>query len=522
MTGRVARFVLPVLTALAFAVCGCNRSNGISKFIGKIEDLKGLRCGVILGSVFQEAIARLQPDLEFRSFNNTPSAVDALRIGKVDVVPIDGVIGRQLAARHPKDFRVAFLFGNNPYGYFYRKGSPLKAQIDPILLRMKETGELDRLVAKWCDAPDSGKVVPEAYAELRKTFTGGNGSLRVATYPGYEPGVFLRADGIVGFEKDILQRIALEMDKKLEFVSVEMSAIIATVESGRADMGGGCISITAERAEQVDFSIPFLNAEFAALVRQTERGAGSAAGESKVSGGMPFLASLKASFIRTFVTEGRWRMMATGLGTTLFITFLAAVFGTLLAFPVWKARTSRRVAVAAGAKAYIAILQGTPILVLLMVLFYLVFGNVDIDGIWVAVIGFALNGSAYIGEALRSGIDSSPRGQTEAALALGYPPRRAFFRFVLPQAARAMLPVYRGILINLLKNTSVVGYIAINDLTKASDLVRSRTYESFFPILTTAFIYFVAAWLLAKALDRLGRRLDPAFRRHIPSEGKST
>ena len=214
-------------------------------------------------------------------------------------------------------------------------------------------------------------------------------------------------------------------------------------------------------------------------------------------------------------------MMATGLGSTLLITVLAAIFATLLAFPVWKARTSRRTAVAAGAKAYIAILQGTPVLVLLMVLFYLVFGSVDIDGLWVAVVGFTLNGSAYVGEALRSGVDSVPRGQTEAALALGYGPRKAFVRFILPQAARTVLPVYRGILINLLKNTSVVGYIAINDLTKASDLVRSRTYESFFPILTTAFVYFVAAWVLAKVLDRLGRRLDPAFGRDSARKGQA-
>ena len=510
MTRRVARFVLPVLATLALAVCGCNRS-GISKFVEKIEDLKGLRCGVILGSVFQDAIERLQPDLEFHSFNNTPSAVDALRIGKVDVVPIDGVIGRQLAARYPNDFRVAFLFGDNPYGYFYRKGSPLKAKIDPIILRMKETGEIARLVAKWCDAPDLDKVAPEEYAELRKNFTGKNGSLRVSTYPGYEPGIFLRADGIVGFEKDILQRIALELDKTLEFVSVEMSSIITTVESDRADMGGGCVSITAERAERVDFSVPFLNAEFAAVVRQTRQEvSGSAAGETKASDDKPFLVSLKESFIRTFVTEERWRMMATGLGATLLITVLAAIFATLLAFPVWKARTARCAFVSGFAKAYITILQGTPVLVLLMVLFYLVFGSVDIDGLWVAVVGFTLNGSAYVGEALRSGVDSVPRGQTEAALALGYGPRKAFVRFVLPQAVRTVLPVYRGVLINLLKNTSVVGYIAINDLTKASDLVRSRTYESFFPILTTAFVYFVAAWALAKVLDRLGRRLDPA------------
>ena len=148
-----------------------------------------------------------------------------------------------------------------------------------------------------------------------------------------------------------------------------------------------------------------------------------------------------------------------------------------------------------------------------MILFYIVFGKVDIDGIWVAVIGFGLNLSAYAGEMLRSGINSVPSGQTEAALALGYTKGRAFFRFVLPQAVRSILPVYRGELIGLLKSTSIVGYIAIGDLTKASDLVRSRTYESFFPIITTAFIYFVASWLLAFALERLGRRLDPAFGR---------
>ena len=149
-----------------------------------------------------------------------------------------------------------------------------------------------------------------------------------------------------------------------------------------------------------------------------------------------------------------------------------------------------------------------------MILFYIVFGKVDIDGIWVAVIGFGLNLSAYAGEMLRSGVESVPRGQTEAALALGYTKGKAFFRFVLPQAVRSILPVYRGELIGLLKMTSIVGYIAIGDLTKASDLIRSRTYESFFPIITTAFIYFVASWLLAFALECAGRRLDPAFGRN--------
>ena len=231
------------------------------------------------------------------------------------------------------------------------------------------------------------------------------------------------------------------------------------------------------------------------------------------SGLVAFAKSLKASFVRTFVAEDRWKMLANGFGVTLFITFLSVIFATLLAFPVWRARSASNAFVSACAKGYIAFMQGTPLLVFLMVLFYVVFGRVDIAGVWVAIIGFSLNASAYLGEVLRSGVDSVSRGQVEAALALGYTPRRAFFRFVLPQAVRTVMPVYRGQVVILLKNTSIVGYIAIGDLTRASDLVRSRTYESFFPIITTALIYFVAAWLLALVVKRLGHRLDPAFGR---------
>ena len=244
------------------------------------------------------------------------------------------------------------------------------------------------------------------------------------------------------------------------------------------------------------------------LVRDEKFGGGA-------SGLVAFAKSLKGSFVRTFVTERRWKMLADGFGVTLLITFLSVIFATLLAFPVWRARSASNAFVSACAKGYIAFMQGTPLLVFLMVLFYVVFGKVDIAGIWVAVIGFSLNASAYLGEVLRSGIESVPRGQTEAALALGYAPRRAFFRFVLPQAVRTVLPVYRGQVVILLKNTSIVGYIAIGDLTKASDLVRSRTYESFFPIITTALIYFAASWLIALAIEHAGRRLDPAFRRTL-------
>ena len=114
---------------------------------------------------------------------------------------------------------------------------------------------------------------------------------------------------------------------------------------------------------------------------------------------------------------------------------------------------------------------------------------------------------------IRTGILAVDKGQMEAALALGYTKSRAFMKIVLPQAARHFLPVFQGEFISLVKMTSVVGYIAIQDLTKAGDIIRSRTYEAFFPLIAIAIVYFVIAWLLTRVLVALQNRFDPKRRR---------
>ena len=148
-----------------------------------------------------------------------------------------------------------------------------------------------------------------------------------------------------------------------------------------------------------------------------------------------------------------------------------------------------------------------------MILYYVIFGKSGIAAMWVAVIGFSLNFGAYVSEILRSGIDSIDGGQREAALALGYSENQAFFRFIFPQAAVRQLGVYRGEIISLLKNTSIVGYIAIQDLTKMSDIIRSRTYEAFFPLIVTAVIYFLLAWIIPLILKFILKQIDPRSRK---------
>lgn len=129
------------------------------------------------------------------------------------------------------------------------------------------------------------------------------------------------------------------------------------------------------------------------------------------------------------------------------------------------------------------------------------------------MIGFSLNFAAYTSETLRSGIESIDSGQREAALALGYSEHQAFFRFIFPQAAVWQLPVYRGEIISLLKNTSIVGYIAIQDLTKMSDIIRSRTFEAFFPLIVTAIIYFILAWIISLILKTVLKQIDPRLKK---------
>ena len=213
--------------------------------------------------------------------------------------------------------------------------------------------------------------------------------------------------------------------------------------------------------------------------------------------------SVVESFYNNLIAEDRYRMILDGLQVTLLITLCAVVLGTLLGGVVCWMRMNRRRWLQQVAKVYIDLMRGTPVLVLLMLMYYVVMAPLDATGIVVAIVTFAMNTAAYISEMLRTTIQGIDRGQTEAGLALGFTSRQTFFKIVLPQVVRAVMPVYQGEVISLLKGTSIVGYIAVSDMTRASDLIRSRTFDAFFPLIVTAIIYFLMAWLIGLLLQSL-------------------
>jgi len=200
---------------------------------------------------------------------------------------------------------------------------------------------------------------------------------------------------------------------------------------------------------------------------------------------------------------------------TIVISLLSAVIGTLLGFGVCLCRRSKTAWASVPARVFIRAIQGTPIVVVLMILYYIVFGSVDINGILVAVIGFSVNFAAYVSEMMRTGIEAVDRGQHEAAVAIGFNRLQVFARITFPQAARYVLPVFKGEFISMVKMTSVVGYIAIQDLTKMSDIIRSRTYEAFFPLIATALIYFAVASVMTHLLTLVEMKIDPKRRKRV-------
>lgn len=389
------------------------------------------------------------------------------------------------------------------YGIAMQKNSELTPLVNKAVAQLKADGTIDKLKEKWTGSDESVKILPEL------DYPGMNGTLRVAHTVGNEPMEYVGPNGTaIGFDLEMMLLIGQILDRKVEFISVDFSGLISMLQSGKADAAVGCMSITDERKMVVDMSDPYYDGGFYFVVRRVG-GSGPVSESHRVN----IWVKLKDSFIRTFITESRWKLILDGLGVTVLISVSSGVFGLIMGFGICALRRSKRRFASLPAAGFIRLIQGTPILVLLMILYYIIFGKVDIPAILVAIFGFSVNFGAYSSEMMRMGIDAVDKGQIEAAFTLGFSKSRTFWKITFPQAARHFLPVIKGEFITVIKTTSVVGYIAIQDLTKVSDIIRSRTMEAFFPLIATAVIYFLLSNLLTMLLSWAEISLDPKHRK---------
>lgn len=222
---------------------------------------------------------------------------------------------------------------------------------------------------------------------------------------------------------------------------------------------------------------------------------------------------IRENIYNSFIYQDRYKYYLTGLGNTIIMAFFACLIGVILGLILslvidYNEKTGKLYLLSAFARIYIGIIRGTPALLQLMILYYIIFKSVNINIVVVGIISFGLNSGAYVSQIIRSGLISIPKGQEEASIMLGFNYFQTMKYVIMPQALRNVLPALGNEFITLLKETSVAGYIGILELTKASDIVASSTYDYFFPLLIVAIIYLILTLGLTKLLNFFERRLS--------------
>jgi len=471
-----------LLSALTALLCclACSGEGGKTLELKSESDLSGLRIACTSGNYYERKYSTRE-DVSLFTCNYESDAVQAVRQGLADVFVSDEVmlppeaqerLGIIKAMRGDETFDVAFAI---------RKGnSKLKQQLDAFIA----TAPVEDIIAHWVDG---APAVPDT---MQAVISPDAAPLRCITAVNLEPVCYIGEDNEwMGMDADLLKRFAKYVGRPFEMTFQNLGSGIMALQTGNADVVSACLYATEERRKSVDFSEPYYHCRAGYFVLDKSHNAGGS--------------SFRERLERNLVTEGRWKLIADGLIETLEITIFSILLGTVLGCGVCAAKRSRRKWIRMAADIYNSFIAGIPTLVLLLIMFYVVFAGTGLNASLVAIVTFACCFASSSGSIFDTAISSVPRGQTEAGLSLGFTSFRTFTGIVLPQALRKGIPLYASECVALLKNTSIVGYIAIQDITRASDLIRSRTFDAFIPLLIVTVLYFALAWIIRRLLTLL-------------------
>ena len=476
------------------------------------QDYNGKKLGVIVGPIMENAAKQLFPDSEYLLLNGYPDCIAALLSRKIDCFLADEPEMISMHAEQPDIDYFHERLAEKDYCFAFRKNDPKSAtlcqELNDFIARSRTNGTMQELSDIWMGTDEDRKIVN------MDDLTGVNGTVKVVTTSTDMPFSYIKDGKNVGYDIDLVARFCRDRGYALVLGDVDFSGRIPAIQSGQYDFTTD-MNVTPEREEQVLFSAPTSYGAIVLAVRSEDLAAQDVGqdADSKQPSKKSFLESIRESFIKTFIRENRYKLFISGVLTTLKITLLSILFGTFLGFALFMLCRNGNPVANGITRFCMWLVQGMPMVVLMMILYYVIFGSVAIGGGVVAVIGFTLTfGSAVFG-LLKMGVGAVDIGQYEAACALGYSRRRTFFRIILPQALPHVLPAYRGEIVSLIKATAIVGYIAVQDLTKIGDIVRSRTYEAFFPLIAVTIIYFALEELVGLLVRRIAIGYNPKRRR---------
>jgi len=340
---------------------------------------------------------------------------------------------------------------------------------------------------RWLNnVPDLDSPMPDI------PLSGANGTLRVATSAGSMPFAYMGANNeLKGYSIEMIRRFAAFEGIDIVFSEMDFGGMLPYIISGRADIAIADISITEERKLSVSFTDPIYYDQGGIIALKHS-------GAVAITSGDGLIEWLRTGIERNLITENRWKMIVDGLGITLLIALLAQIFGTAFGGFICYILTRKNKIVRSIGDFYCGLVFGIPMVTILFITYYVIFGNTTVSSITIAVIAFALVEGASIAQNLKGAINTIDPVEIEAARSIGFSAFKAFLTVTFPQAVRRALPAYTVGFIGLVKYTAIVGFIAIQDLNRAADIIRSRTFDAYFPLLFTALIYLIVTTILVQ------------------------
>lgn len=456
-------------------------------------ELGGKTVGVQLGTTADVMLTDAE-NVRVERYNKAGDAVQSLLRGKIDAVMIDEQPAKAFVALNDGLTVPEMDFDTEHYAIAVSKKNPeLKRRINAALKALTDDGTIGRIVKNHI-GDEKG-----AHPFTPRSAQASAGVLKIATNATFPPYEFYEQGEIRGIDIDLAKAVADRLGLRPVIEDMEFDAIIGAVQSGKADIGVAGMTVTPDRLKNIDFSVSYTTSKQVLIVR-------AAAEKAEARSG------LTARFENDFLTDARWKYLLSGLGNTLIISLFAALTGVVFGGIIGIVRVAHDKngsfpVLNFLCRIYLTVVRGTPAVIQLLIMYYVVFAALDVHKLLVATVAFGLNSAAYVAEIVRSGILSVDNGQNEAGRSLGLDFSQTMRFVILPQAFKNVLPALANEFIVLIKETSICGYIGLTDLTRGGDIIRSITYDAFMPLAAVAAIYLTMVLALTAGVSRLEKRL---------------
>lgn len=459
--------------------------------IGEVDDLK---IGCYYEYTYNDDIITFVNDhLIYR--NELKDAYELLKSGETNFLLVPDFLYKDALKFDKQFYPLPISYGRSDYAIGFNPGNTqLRDKFNEYLAAIKESGQLNEFLLKWFNSDEKTEI-----NHSMGTFHGEE-TLIFGVYENFSPLAYRDKNGnFAGIEVELFNAFCLQYGYQIEYVSLQLE----DKDVFRCDAVATCAPITYQQkiGSKLLTSDVYYSSHYRAFSKP-----GSV---SKFN----LFTTIATSFRKTFIIDNRYQQFLDGVLNTILITLMSIVLGILIGYLLYTYVIKDHKIAEKVYKVINKILTGMPVVVLLMIFYYVFFGKSQISGFWVSVIVFTLLFTCTTISLLNLGVSSVDKGQEEGALALGYTRNKAFHKVILPQALKLVSSNFASEAVSHIKATAIVGYIAVNDLTRISDIVRSNTFEAFFPLFATAIIYFLLGFLLSVAVKALISIFDKRSRR---------